>query len=207
MRLEARDRSVVLRAPRESDSHLLYEMMDDPMIEKFVIGWSLPTSFEAHQDWFNQVLHANGNDRKEFRCIIDAVGHGPVGMGGISNIDWKNRSCIVHIKIHHTDHRGKGIGSKAMEILLDYVFIELGMNISYSEILQYNRASLALFRKMGYTIEGKMRQRIFKGGKFHDVFSVSILAHEWQERREKQIMELKKLKQTETDADAQNNDE
>ena len=80
---------VILRALEPSDMPYLREMINDPEMERMVIGWSFPVSEKQQMDWYNRVI----SDNKNFRFAImyeDMF----VGVSTLTQIDWKNRSEI-----------------------------------------------------------------------------------------------------------------
>ena len=47
---------VILRALEPSDMPYLREMINDPEMERMVIGWSFPVSEKQQMDWYNRVM-------------------------------------------------------------------------------------------------------------------------------------------------------
>src|SRR5690554_5901426 len=94
-------KKVFLRAIEEKDLTLLLESINDPEIEKFVGGYSFPTSMKQQKEWFEQ----NNNDQSNIRLIIETEKHGPIGLANIINIDWKNRVASHGLKIFNKDLR------------------------------------------------------------------------------------------------------
>ena len=63
--------------------------------------------------------------------------------------------------------------------LLRYAFDELRLNRVSATFLDYNIPSQAAFKRCGFQIEGRMRQHIYKNGKFHDLLFAGILRDEY----------------------------
>ncbi len=167
---------VVLRALEPKDMPFLLEMINDPEMERMVIGWSFPTSEKQQMDWYNRVI----TDQKNFRLAIEYEGMF-VGVSTLVKIDWKNRSADHGIKLcNHTPKR-KGIGTDAVYATMKYAFEELQLNRLYSSILEYNIASQKLYTKCGWKIEGCYRQSVFKNNTYHDEWPTAILREEYLE--------------------------
>ncbi|QNT97685.1 N-acetyltransferase [Streptomyces griseofuscus] len=76
------------------------------------------------------------------------------------------------------DHRRKGCAAEATELLLTYMFAEQRHHKCEVEIHAFNDASLALYRKLGFSEEGRLRQHEFLAGDFHDVVLLGPTAPE-----------------------------
>lgn len=164
---------VVLRAIEESDNEILKELMNNPELEKMLGGSSFPLSSYSQKKWFENL------DNKNLRCIVSEKGKKESCYGTVilSDIDYKNGTAQYHIKLL-PDSQGKGIGADSTRTIVRYAFDELRLNCIYSEVLSYNIASQRMFEKSGFYKEGIMRQRIFKKGRYVDVFLYSILKKE-----------------------------
>lgn len=171
---------IMLRAIEHDDLNLLKEMINDPEIEKMVVGWSFPVSTHEQLEWINNV----NNDRNNVRYIIDVDGIGAIGMASLTSIDFKNGVANVNIKLKNDDNiRRKGIGFRVIKMLSNYAFNELNLNCLVANILRYNKASQKLFEKCGFVLEGVLRKRVFKNGAFQDLLSYSLLRSEFKNER------------------------
>ena len=167
---------VVLRALELKDMPFLLEMINDPEMEKMVIGWSFPTSEKQQLDWYNRII----GDQKNFRFAIDYNGDF-VGVSTLVKIDWKNRSADHGIKLCSNAPKGAGIGTDAVFATMKYAFEELQLNRLYGSILDYNIASQKLYSKCGWKIEGCYRQSVFKNNAYHDEWPTAILREDYFE--------------------------
>lgn len=168
---------IVLRAIELEDAELLKNLINDPEIEKMVVGWSFPVSTEQQINWINNL----SNQKDSVRLIIHIDKIGAVGLVSLTEIDFKNRIATINIKLKRDNRiRNKGIGYKAITTLVDYAFNQLNLNCIVANILSYNIASQKLFEKCGFQLDGKLRKRVFKDGSYHDLFSYSLLRSEYK---------------------------
>ena len=91
----------------------------------------------------------------------------------LSDIDQKNATGHIHIKMSKDSGRGKGFGTDAVNALVLYAFEELRLNCIYANILAYNEVSIKLFERCGFRRDGILRQRIYKRGRFVDLLAYS----------------------------------
>lgn len=168
---------IILRAIELEDADLLKNLINDPEIEKMVVGWSFPVSTEQQIKWINNLSNQNNN----VRFIIEIEEAGAVGVVSLTGIDFKNSVATINIKLKRDNRiRNKGIGYKAITTLVDYAFNQLNLNCIVANILSYNTASQKLFEKCCFKLDGKLRHRVFKDGSYHDLLSYSLLRSEFK---------------------------
>lgn len=102
-----------------------------------------------------------------------------VGIVSLINIDYKNRSAECIIDIGVKDMWGKGIGSAAISLILEFAFNELNLHRIYLQVFSFNERAIKLYEKMGFIHEGKFRQALYRMGKWHDIAIMSILKDEY----------------------------
>ncbi|MDY0143717.1 MAG: GNAT family protein [Bacteroidales bacterium] len=161
---------VVLRALELEDMQFLQEMLNDPEMERMVIGWSFPTSKKQQLMWYENIV----NDKLNHRFAI-SYDNKFVGVSTLTKIDWKNRSANHGIKLHSSTPKGIGIATDAIYATMKYAFEELQLNRLGGSFLDYNIASQKLYEKCGWKKEGVYRQSIFKNNAYHDEYPTAIL--------------------------------
>jgi RimJ/RimL family protein N-acetyltransferase len=79
--------------------------------------------------------------------------------------------------------RGKGFGTEAVQILVDYLFLsrELVRIQAFTDLR--NVASQKLLNKVGFKKEGTVRKSMLIRGEWRDLLLYSILREEWKEPR------------------------
>ena len=104
-----------------------------------------------------------------------------VGYIGINSISERNGSFSIAMSLLK-DHRGKGYGKAAMNIVLEYAFNEMRMHRFEGYCLDINTASAKMMESLGCVREGINREAIFFNGKYHDRLLYSLLENEYRER-------------------------
>ena len=162
----------VLRAVEESDNAMLLSLINDPDTEMMLGGSSWPVSEAEQLKWFEH----QERSRDVLRCIVALKEDGKaIGTIILSDIDQKNATGHIHIKMSKDGGRGKGYGTDAVNTMVRYAFEELRLNCIYANILSYNEASIRLFERCGFKRDGVLRQRVFKKGQFYDLYYYSRL--------------------------------
>lgn len=81
------------------------------------------------------------------------------------------------------DERGKGYGSEAVQIMVDYLFLNRDLVRIQAETHPDNAASTKVLEKTGFSKEGLIRKAFFSRGTWRDTALYSILKNEWKEPR------------------------
>ena len=79
------------------------------------------------------------------------------------------------------NERGKGIGTEAVEIMVDYLFLSKDKMRIQACTDTRNVASQKVLEKAGFRKEGTMRKYFFLRGELRDACVYSILREEWKE--------------------------
>lgn len=162
---------ILFRALEGRDNELLRTLINDPETEKMVFGASWPVSESDQQRWLTSL-----SPRADMlRCMVEDRNTGEaLGTVILSDIDQRNGTAELHIKLAGTA-RGKGYGTDCVRTAVSYAFRELRLNCVFANILSYNIASRRLFEGCGFTLDGILRSRAYKGGRYVDVCAYSIL--------------------------------
>ncbi len=101
-----------------------------------------------------------------------------IGVAVYTNIDWINRSLSISGSLYK-EHRS--CAYKAFCAGLDFAFEMLNMQRCDAEVLEYNIVAQKLeVDKLGFIVEGRRRQAVYKCGKYYDSIMLGMLRSEWQ---------------------------
>ena len=169
---------IYLRAlePEDYKTSILWRR-DDEIWE--MVGSTKYFVSEAYErKWVEDTIF-NSRDIKLAVCEVGTNKH--IGNVYATNIDQTNRSCTTGIMIGNHDYWGRGYGSEAYRLLLDYLFNERNINRVQAYVLESNVASLKMHQKVGYKIEGTLRQSVFKNGRYQNQVLLSLLREEYRQ--------------------------
>ena len=144
-----------------------------------------PTSVEAEREFITQSLKKPNH----FFGIIEKDTDQAIGRIGLFNINMVDRHAMVGIIIGEKNFWGKGFGQDSMSLILDYAFNILNLNNVMLGTFEFNRRSMACFKKVGFKEMGRRRQARIIAGKKYDVIMMDILAEEFKSVLVKNVME------------------
>ena len=79
----------------------------------------------------------------------------------------------------HADHQGRGHATDAARTLADFGFRQLGLHRISAAIGPDNAASIAVVDRLGFQLEGRIRDHVFTNGAWRDSLLYSVLTDEW----------------------------
>lgn len=171
-----------LRPAEKTDSEIISRWFQDVVdLATFDRTSRIPLNqSQTEQAWIE--AYGTPNDDKNCCFIIESEAHEALGMTGLDNISQVNRDAIVPLFIEKSFRRS-GIGIRATSLILDFAFRQLGLNRVTSYYRADNMSSQKLLNRLGFHVEGTMRQAWFADGQFHDMLVVGILQSDWMGRR------------------------
>ena len=105
-----------------------------------------------------------------------------IGQISLHDIDHLNRHAFLGIMIGEVEHHGKGYGTEAVRLVLDYGFNTLNLHNIMLSAHEDNHAGIACYKKVGFKESGRRREWVFKNGKYVDVIYMDILAREFEKQ-------------------------
>lgn len=121
----------------------------------------LPTTEVHDQEMFS----IPQNDSKNVGFVIETLSGEVVGGIGLDNINERNGSFSISMRINH-DFRGKGYGTSALKLLLDYAFNERRLHKFNANLVEGNVASESMLKKLRCVKEGLRRDSLYHQGKY-----------------------------------------
>ncbi|ANP53763.1 RimJ/RimL family protein N-acetyltransferase [Streptomyces griseochromogenes] len=142
---------------------------------------ALPRSAESYRAWAKEQAVAKG-DGDRFRLAVETTARGEL-VGTVGSHRTGSRSGWFEFDVTiGADHRRKGYATEAVVLLLRFMFAERRYHKCLAVVLAHNEASLALFGRLGFTEEGRLREHVFLAGRHHDLVMMGMLADEFDRR-------------------------
>ncbi|MDH6599664.1 diamine N-acetyltransferase [Myroides gitamensis] len=106
--------------------------------------------FLIHQ--YLENAHLDIYEAKQLRLVIcSKATNETLGLIDLFDFDPKNGRAGVGIVIQHDTNRAQGVGSQALELVLNYSREYLYLNQLYANIASDNQASIQLFTKFDFS--------------------------------------------------------
>jgi RimJ/RimL family protein N-acetyltransferase len=129
-------------------------------IERFFAARALGT------DSLAMAIHVRSTDRL-------------IGTCALSQLDADNGSALFHITIGEKDAWGDGYGTEAARLMIDHAFRGLGLHRVGLSVFSFNERAVRSYRSVGFVVEGRAREAIWRDGRWWDEISMSLLDSDW----------------------------
>lgn len=103
-----------------------------------------------------------------------------IGDIAFQDIDFSNRKASFRISIDQNQHQGKGYGSEALRLMLEYGFGILNLHRIELEVFSFNDRAQHVYEKAGFKIEGRQRDALYYNHQYHDSILMSMLEDEYR---------------------------
>ena len=117
---------------------------------------------------------------KAFWYVAENEAKQPMGICGLQGINYIHGDAVTPIFVAK-DFRNKGLAMLLMNAMINLAFSSLRLNRLSTMYRADNEASKKLCQLLGFTIEGKIRQGWYSGGRYGDIVMVGLLKSEWAE--------------------------
>jgi len=168
-----------LRAIEKEDLPCFVTWLNDPDVRHYLTLYN-PLSQAQEEKWFENILN---RPVEEQPLVIEIqVDKTWESVGNISflNMDQHSRNAELGLFIGKKNFWDKGIGTKAIGLMLDYGFKTLNFHRIYLRVFEQNKRGICCYEKVGFHHEGSMREAQFLDGEYVDVLLMSILRKEWR---------------------------
>ncbi len=108
-------------------------------------------SFVPYQYDFQQAEQYLQRKKEKKQIVFAIMREGsPIGEVLLKEIDYNKRVCTLGICLQNDSVKGKGIGTKAEQLILDYAINQLGMKTVYADAILKNTRSQHVLEKVGF---------------------------------------------------------
>ncbi|GLV53629.1 acetyltransferase [Dictyobacter sp. S3.2.2.5] len=138
-----------------------------------------PSTFEENMAFFEGDVENEKRRTEVHFTVYERTTLIPIGRVDLAEISHRDRRAEFGIEIGEASYRGRGFGTEATRLMLDYAFTGLGLHNVGLYTWEYNLAAQAAYKKAGFREVGRRRQAKFMGGKFWDIVYMDCLATEF----------------------------
>lgn len=139
-----------------------------------------PSTFEEIQASYEAEVAAERLRKVVYFTIYDKATLRPIGRTDLGDINYRDRSASFGIEIGEAEYRGRGYGTEAIRLMLDYAFTGLGLHNIMLETWEYNLAGQGAYKKAGFREIGRRHQAKFMNGKLWDIVYMECLSTDFQ---------------------------
>ena len=151
-----------IRRAEPDDYSAVYEIFSKPK----AYGGTLQLPYPSRDQWRQRLAETS----ESYYNLVGVVGDRVVGMVSVET--FPNRPRRRHVGsigiCVHDDWQGKGVGTALMRAILDLADNWLNLRRLELEVYADNEAAISLYERMGFEVEGTLRQHAFRDGQYVD---------------------------------------
>jgi RimJ/RimL family protein N-acetyltransferase len=138
-----------------------------------------PRTIDEVTAWYDEMVKEKSPQRIRF-SVYERATWRPVGLTALHGIEIRNRTAEFGVTIGEPECRGKGYGTEATRLTLDYAFTVLGLHSVMLTTVEYNIAGQRAYAKAGFREFGRRRQSVLMAGRMWDEIFMDCLASEYE---------------------------
>lgn len=164
----------ILRSLQEADLPWRVKWLNDPdILQTLMINEVIEP--EKTKNWFHRIKQ----DQNRLDLFIEDTQGCPVGIIGLRNIDFQSQNACIYIVIGNKEYWGKGLMYSTHLELMKYAYSKLKLHKIWCNVLQHNIASCITLKKIGFQIDGLLRDEFLRDKQFYSVYRFSMLDEEF----------------------------
>ena len=155
---------VYLRQLKEADATPAYcGWLNDSEINQY-----LETRQSTIDDLKKYIRKQLADPNSFFVGIFDKENDKHIGNIKLEPIDWENKKAIFGILLGDNAYWGRGIGSEATELIIDYAFNSLGLAEIELGVIAENLRAIRSYEKVGFKKTGVKEKAVNHNGVLYD---------------------------------------
>ena len=140
---------IILRRFRQEDADPMWETIHDPEFSKLT-GTHDTFTREQIDNYVTAQKNIEGIDRAAF-IIALANDSRAVGEIVINDVERENRSANIRISLFYHEDLGKGYGTEAMRLMVDYGFKYMDLHRISLGVYAFNPSAIHVYEKIGFS--------------------------------------------------------
>lgn len=154
------ERLMIRAFDADSDIALLNTWLSDKYGRYFVLSSTAARSISVDELVF---------DKKNHLGIVTTLDGAPIGALAYLNFDEDQKRAELRKLIGESEYRGKGLAEEATRLWMAYGLDALDLEKIYVSTSQANLGNIKLNERIGFQVEGLLRNEVLIDGARHDV--------------------------------------
>ena len=153
------------------DGPALFRWINDRELVR-LSGTFHPVHAAHHAAWMREAI--NRTDAAIFAIRVKR-GDRLIGVCQLHSISTVHRNAELQIRIGDARGRGRGYGTEAVRLLVDFGFRDLNLHRVWLRFFRANTRALRTYEAAGFVREGVMKDGAFIDGRFVDVVVMGMV--------------------------------
>ncbi len=142
------------------------------------LGMKMPVGEDGAAEYAQMMAAQQGKTMFAFSvCLLGE--ERAIGNVTLRAVERENGNAELSIVIFDKSQLGRGLGTDAVNCVVDFGMGELRLERIYLHVFDYNPRAKRSYEKAGFTTDALLRHSRFHRGAFHDVHLMSIIRDDW----------------------------
>lgn len=174
----ARGSRLYLRPLEREDLNARYlSWLNDPEVTRYMEAGTFPITTRDLERFYDEVT---GSRNQVILAVADEKSGQHIGNVKLGPIHWIHRSAAFGIMIGDKKFWGKGAGLEATRLMVEYGFGRLNLRRIDLGVFADHDAAVCCYEKVGFKVEGRMRESLYREGKYVDRLGMALLRSEYK---------------------------
>ena len=164
--------TITVRRARIDDAAAIAAIMGDPSVYPGLM--QMPHASEEQQR--ARLADSLAPGKADLLLVAERGGElvGSAGMHPVGPSPRRRHVMAIGISVR-ADAQGQGVGSALMQAMCDYADRWIGLLRLELSVYVDNERAIALYRRFGFEVEGRLRGYVLRDGAFVDAFAMARL--------------------------------
>ena len=171
------DGRIYLRLMTAEDTENIIKWRNSDVVRKQFI-YQKEFTVESHENWIKTMIETG---KAVQMMIVLNEGDRAIGSVYVRDIDLEHKKAEYGIFIGETDCLGKGYGTEAAELMIEYAFEFLGIHKLMLRVYAENERGIKSYEKAGLKKEAYLKDDVYVQEKFRDIVLMAVINQEDKE--------------------------
>lgn len=172
------DDQLLLRSFTTEDTPALFKAIDES--RGHLRSWLRWVDVTTKPEHINQFILRTLQQLNHQEALELGIVYNRQIIGGIGMHEWNHTLKKAQIGYWiKKEYEGQGIVHRCLVHFIDFLFEKVGLNKIEIHFMPANTRSASLSERLGFKVEGLIRQSYFMNGKLEDLIVSGLLCTEW----------------------------
>ncbi|MCD5324643.1 MULTISPECIES: GNAT family N-acetyltransferase [Pontibacillus] len=161
------------RKLEKDDMEILHRWQNDTTVHT-----NMSTSIDLYSMEDVEKFYERMKDSRSY-IIVEKESDKEIGSITLVRENNQQQNAEFLLLIGEKEYWGNGYGKEALLLFLNFVFMELNLHRISLKVFSFNEKAKGMYERMGFKVEGQLREAFFRNGKWHDLFIMGMLQDEY----------------------------
>ncbi len=171
------DRIYLRPLEREDLNEKYLKWLNDPQVNRYLESGLFPSARDGLEEFYKRVSSSGD----VILAIAEKESDEHIGNVKLGPINWVHRRATFGILIGEMRFWGRGIGTEATKLMVEYGFFRLNLRKIDLGVYACHEAAVRLYETVGFKIEGRFREDLFNNGAYTDRIWMGLLRSEYRD--------------------------